>query len=148
MNATATQTYNRRYYIDNRGKLLLQRRDRYANDPIYRRRMKRLARDNYAKRTEGQVKQVVRPGVMRTPDGSILYTVGVAAKASNRKVQTIRKYHRSGVIPNPLFYDKRGWRLYTKEQILLLRTVFQALDDGRIKRADAISVLGRRWSDG
>lgn len=58
------------------------------------------------------------------------YKLGSLAGALNRKQVTIRKWESDGVIPNPTFIlpsrtkDVRGQRrLYTKEQIMGLRTI-------------------------
>lgn len=58
------------------------------------------------------------------------YKLGSLAEALQRKQVTIRKWEADGVIPNPTFIlpskskDVRGQRrLYTKEQIMGLRTI-------------------------
>ncbi len=147
MTTTNTATYNRRYYLDNKSKILEERRDRYANDPFYRRRMKRLAQEAYKKRQAEKPRTMVRPGVLQTPDGSILYTIGMLSKAVGLSVHTLRKYHRQGVLPAPQFFDKRGWRLYTQKQIRLLAGLFKALKEKKITRTELTKHAKRGWDD-
>ena len=145
---TNTATYNRRYYLDNKRKILEERRERYATDPFYRRRMKRLAKDAYTKRQAEKPKTMVRPGVLRTPDGSVLYTIGMLSKVVGLSVHTLRKYQRQGVLPPPQFFDKRGWRLYTQNQIRLLAGLFKALKEKKITKTELTKHAKRGWADG
>lgn len=46
-----------------------------------------------------------------------LFYIGTLAAALGRTPNTIRKWEISGVIPDPLFKDAHGHRLYSKEQI-------------------------------
>lgn len=147
MTSTDTSTYNRRYYLDNRKTLLEKRRERYATDPFYRRRMKRRAKEDYKRRQEVKPRTMVRPGVLQTPDGSILYTIGILSRAVGLSVHTLRKYHRRGVLPAPQFFDKRGWRLYTQDQVRLLAGLFKALKEKKITKAELTTYAKRGWED-
>lgn len=49
-----------------------------------------------------------------------LFPIGELADYLGRTTQTVRKWELSGVLPNTLFRNKRGYRLYTREQIMLI----------------------------
>lgn len=148
MTETNTSTYNRRYYLDNRKALLEKRRERYASDPFYRRRMKRQAKKSYEKRQASRPRTTRRPGVLRTPDGSLLYTTSVLAQAVGLSVHTLRKYHRQGVLPAPTkFDDKRGWRLYNQRQVRLLAGLFKALREKKITKTELTKYAKQGWDD-
>ena len=49
-----------------------------------------------------------------------LFPIGELADYLGRTTQTVRKWELSGVLPNALFRNKRGYRLYTREQIMLI----------------------------
>ena len=49
-----------------------------------------------------------------------LFPIGELADYLGRTTQTVRKWELSGVLPNTLFINKRGYRLYTREQIMLI----------------------------
>lgn len=52
-----------------------------------------------------------------------LFPISELAEYLGRTTQTVRKWELSGVLPNSLFRDKRGYRLYTREQIMLIGKV-------------------------
>lgn len=49
-----------------------------------------------------------------------LFPIGELADYLGRTTQTVRKWELSGILPNTLFRNKRGYRLYTREQIMLI----------------------------
>lgn len=46
-----------------------------------------------------------------------LYPISKLAGELGRSTQTIRKWEISGILPQPIFKDKHGRRLYSQEQI-------------------------------
>ena len=66
--------------------------------------------------------------------GGVEYiTIGKLSELLGRSVQTIHGYHRSGVLPSPVAFHVRGWRLYTKEQAETIAQTFRLFDLGQIK---------------
>lgn len=61
-------------------------------------------------------KQVVKIGDEEVE----LYYINALASALGRTSQTIRKWEIAGIIPDAIFRDKNGRRLYTKEQIEIM----------------------------
>lgn len=119
---SATRSYNKNYYLENREDLLADRRRRYQEDANYRMRVKQQARRRYRqKRTKKEEQAVVVE--------EKLFPISVLAKAIKRKVETVRDYHKKGVIPNSYYRDSRGWRMYTRDQILALVKIFSAFDN-------------------
>lgn len=46
-----------------------------------------------------------------------LFYIGILAKELGRTVQCIRKWEIAGYLPQPMFKDGQGNRMYSKEQI-------------------------------
>jgi hypothetical protein len=68
------------------------------------------------------------------------------AEAIGRKVQTVRGYVRDGIVPEALFFDKRGWRLYSAQQCTLAKTVFAKFDRGDLRSLQEVGrVLKKYW---
>lgn len=121
-NLSATKSYNKKYYRDNRSELLADRRRRYQEDVEYRGRVKQQARLHYRRKHTTKEKQAV--AVERK-----LFPISKLAKAIKRKVETVRDYHKKGILQDSYYRDSRGWRMYTRDQILALVQIFSAFDN-------------------
>ena len=111
----------------NKDRINAARRAKYRADPRYREKKKEEFRDYY----QG-TRQAVTPVDRRTVvsgTGRMFVTIGRVARIINRRTNSIRRYHVQGVIPEPRYYDARGWRLYTPSQAELMRNVFSRMDD-------------------
>lgn len=138
-------TWDKDWYHNRGGKesIARRRRNRYKTDPAYRALQKKRARDHY-KQKKKKLSPVDRT-VVRADSGRYL-TIGRAAAAINRKVQTVRMYHKNGVFPEAKFFDSRGWRLYTADQVGMLRDQFQRLDSGELSSLAELSrVVKSLW---
>ena len=60
-----------------------------------------------------------------------LFYISTLAYELGRTTNTVRKWEIAGVIPDPLFKDKNGRRLYSKEQI---DVIVQCAIDSKIKQ--------------
>lgn len=120
---SATKSYNKQYYRDNRADLLADRRRRYQEDAEYRGRVKQQARSHYHRRHTAKKESAV-VAVERK-----LFPISKLAKAINRKVETVRDYHKKGILQDSYYRDSRGWRMYTRDQILALSKIFSAFDN-------------------
>lgn len=120
---SATKSYNKRYYRDNRAELLADRRRRYREDATYRGRIKQQARSHYHQRRNAKKESAV-VAVERK-----LFPISKLAKAVKRKVETVRDYHKKGILQDSYYRDSRGWRMYTRDQILALSQIFSAFDN-------------------
>lgn len=160
--------YNRNYYQDNRDEILLKRKQKYQNDPEYRARMQARDQRNYWFKDRAQTPEKELPDVrfrevppkghievtVRNPtdarDGKII-TVAVYGTAElgeflDRDPQTLRKWLKAGVIPEPATRGEdlpeghalrrgRSPRLYTEDEA---RAIYESRDllarpYGRIK---------------
>ena len=64
-----------------------------------------------------------KPRQFRFPNGNTVevFTIGELATELGRTRDAIRKWELSGVLPPTCFRDSRGHRLYTQEQIDMIR---------------------------
>lgn len=136
------------WYRRNRHSLNERRREKYNTNPAYRARIRRQAQESYAaKRNPVPVDR--RTIVDKT--GRKYWSIGRIARLINRKVLTVRQYHKTGVLPQPTYFDSRGWRLYTPSQAALLRMVFRRLDDPNDTTvqslADVTDLVIERWDE-
>ena len=62
---------------------------------------------------------IKNPVTITTPSGEVvdLYPIGTLAEELGRTSQSIRKWEIGGVLPDSMFRDKNGRRLYSREQI-------------------------------
>jgi len=124
------------YYDKNKMTINQRRRDRYAEDKVYRKKARKAAQDYWDKNKPPPSDQTIIQN-----DGMTLKTIGHAARAAGRSVCTIRQYHQTGVIPEPTYYDHRGWRLYTVAQIKLLARLLK----GKLTLAEVKKELAKKW---
>jgi DNA-binding transcriptional MerR regulator len=113
------------------------RRAKYRQDPRYRETQKERFRAHYLE-TRQNIEPVDRRTVV-SGAGRLYVTIGRVARLIGRQTNSIRRYHKMGVIPEPRFYDARGWRLYTPSQTELMRNVFSRFDNAN---DDTIRTLG------
>lgn len=129
------------WYAENKRTLAAKRRERYKKDPNYRERCKENARKYYHR-----VKKRAKSDHTSMVDqkGRRLYTISWVAKVINRSTFVAREYFRTGGFPQPTYYDKRGWRLFTADQLNVLARAFQMYDDGRMKSIKEVAEYVRQ----
>jgi len=129
------------YWKRNGREINKKRRRRYHNDDAYRKVQQMRSRNYYRRKKKKVVKanrKIVGPG---------FYSIGQLSENINRAIQTIRAYHRKGILPEPKFTDKRGWRLYSKEDMLLLKRAFKRLDQGSVSLSELSEYVKERWEE-
>lgn len=132
------------WYEENKERLSRERKLKYRSNKEYREKRKAASRDYYD-RTKRRLRPVDRFSVSNKR-GERFVTIGRVAALINRHVETVRGYHRRGVIPNPTVFDSRGWRLYTQEQLNLMVSAFHRLDGGDLgSLAEVAQALARGW---
>ena len=135
------------YYRKNREQILAKRKRRYRSDNAYREAI--LARRRTARRRQREEKRAAGLDdrrVIRT-DRTTYVSIGRLAGMINRQVQTIRNYHREGVLPEPLAHDSRGWRLYTVSQATMMAQLFRQYDSDTIDRQQLIDQIRAGWEE-
>ena len=124
------------------------RRERYRKDPTYRKGARKQSKEYYHKHVKRYVpldRTIIKDGDKK------FFSIGKLSLLINRKVQTIRAYHRRGIIPTPSHFDRRGWRLWNRDQALLLRRVFKIFDnknDASVRTLrDVRKMLHAEWEE-
>ena len=120
------------WYEGNRDVLNQRRRQRYATDPEYRRKVRgwnedaRKKRKEEMQREEAEVRSAVKlratgtwKTVLHEVDGVQvpMFTIGALAKVLGKGISTIRVWERTGVLPETPYRSTRGDRLYTTEMV-------------------------------
>jgi len=137
--------YNEWYRRKGKRVLSERRKKRYQNSPAYRETQRKRAREYY-QRTRSATDVKDRTTVIAR-SGERYHTIGRVSKMINRNPQQIRDYHASGMLPDPLFTDTRGWRLYTAEQIMLMRRIFKQLDLNKLTPTEASRMIHDEWKE-
>lgn len=130
------------YYRRNKEKILAERRRRYRKDREYRERIRQRAREVYE---ESKPEKPTDRHVFEGRNGQRFISIGKLGQAIDRRIQTIRWYHRSGLFPPPLYHDKRGWRLYSVNQALMLKNLFERYDAKEITTDELRSSIHSQW---
>lgn len=121
--ARQRKTY-RKWYESNGSDYNQKRKDRYANDPEYRDRIKAQARETRERRKE-------RGGVQETSvirDGVEVYRVSAAAELLGKSPDALRSWVRKGWVPEN---NEQVHRFYTKAQIRLMQRLVDVIQKYR-----------------
>jgi len=134
--------YFAKYYKEHRPAILAKRRLRYKNDPEYRAKMQKKARDRArqkigARRTEtiANIQQKATDlknqtidldslgsqKVKRWPVGEFV-TASVMAEALGVSLATLGNWVKSGIVPSPTVSSTAGKHLFSVEYLDLVRT--------------------------
>lgn len=131
------------YYQKNKERLSIRRKRKYKNDLSYREGIRRKSRNYSRMRRE---RSSGKKGVVSSSKGTFI-TIGRLSKIIGKGISTIRAYHRKGILPNPIYFDTRGWRLYTLNQAILLRKAFKSFDQGTIGLRGILLFVEKEWND-
>lgn len=135
--------YYSTYYQKNKKKIKAQRRGRYNKSEAVRK--------YHSEQTETWRKENKNKGersnrtVMLSKNGEHLFTARYACAAFGYSEGYFRTLCLRGVIPNASYRDSRGWRLYTADQIALLKragTFFEGIDPYKVQ-----AILFTYWQD-
>jgi len=114
----SSSDYQKEYYRRNREEILKQRKKRYQEDKDYREGLKTKAlQKHHANKPPKKNRLVVNA------DGKTFYTTGYLSKMTGINMMTIHYYIRHGIIPNAKIV-RCGWKIYTEEQIEIIRDAF------------------------
>jgi len=135
------------WYRKNKAEFNRNRRAKYRENPNVREKAQRSALTTYRARRRRMV-QVDRRTIVDA-NGQRFFSVGRIAKLIGRQIETVRYYHRLGIIPDPTYFDSRGWRLYTRGQAILVRRAFVRLadeNDSEVTSLDDVRrILSEEW---
>lgn len=125
--------YYSAYYQKNKKKILAHRRTRYSKSEAVRKYQREQT--GAWKKTQSKGEKVNRT-VMLSESGEHLFTARYACAAFGYSEQHFRTLCLRGVIPNASYRDARGWRLYTADQIALLKkagTHYEGVDPYKVQ---------------
>lgn len=134
--------YYSTYYQKNKKKIKAQRRTRYQKSEAVR---------EYHQEQTGNWRKTQNKGersnrtVMLSESGEHLFTARYACAAFGYSEGYFRTLCLRGIIPNASYRDSRGWRLYTADQIALLKkagTHFEGIDPYKVQ-----AILFTYWQD-
>lgn len=137
--------YHIDYYEKNRKEISVARKLRYQTDPAYRSKLQKRARDRYRKKLKSPDKKIgyTIKQIEGKPVFSIKYVLGVI----NKSRDFLESWEDRGDIPRSSYVDKRGWRLYTQNQIDLLDFAIGKYDEKLWGREEVRNYLHSSWGD-
>jgi hypothetical protein len=131
--------YNRDYYEKNKDRIAKRKASRYKLDMDYRKQVlvrraeqREREKEERAEAEANAVPRTQRPGKrmrITLPDGERVVTemlsIGKMAHRLRISTQTLRKWERLGVMPQAIYSSKGGHRLYTTDQAVTLKDVYE-----------------------
>ncbi len=134
--------YYSAYYQTNKQRIIRRRKERYRKSPAVRK---------YHNEQTGAWRKTQNKGenynrtIMLGENGEHLFTARYACAAFGYSEGYFRTLCLRGIIPNASYRDSRGWRLYTADQIALLKkagTHFEGIDPYKVQ-----AILFTYWQD-
>ena len=148
---TREQMYNSDYYKLHRDIITQRIKRKYRGNADFREKMKRVSRERYRKKvggvtTFGELVPDVTGVVER--DGVRYYSSHFAAASAGVSVQTIRRWHKKGTIPDMAQEDSGGKkRWFTSKQIRLLESFVGYIKMNEKERAKVKAYVAEHWNE-
>ena len=138
---------SRRWYYENRERVLAEHKERMANDLEYRARQKEIRRKTDAKRyakLKASRPPVKLDNASREIDGTVVqtFTLRESARLLGIGHSTLSCWLKRGHIPEPLFREPI---LFTRQQVELMRRL-AAAGDKRTERVEAKQHIFEHWN--
>ncbi len=137
--------YNKKYYRENKLRVLEKSKERYKNDPEYRMRMQLSSKRHYHKRLRSRSKRIGY--TIKKKGGMELFSLAFITKLTGKSNEVIWRLEKKGVIPTPLYTDAREWRLYTEDQVKRVATALDWLDKGLWSLDEVRNYLHKYWKE-
>jgi len=131
--------YYREYYLENRKRILSERKKRYHADVEYKENIKSRFRKRYASKLKSPDKGVGY--TVKKKDGMPLFSIKYVSSMTGLSQSLIRGMEQRGILPKSIYTDSRGWRLYSEHQIKLIVTVLRKVPDH-----EAQTFLRKYWT--
>lgn len=135
----------RKYYRDNREKLLEKQRLKYRNSAEYKAKAKasaavahsKLKVENPVPEPRAMVSRAIMPRVY-VVDGKelTLFTLGFLARKVGKSIQTIDSWERKGILPSTPYRGRGGRRLYTAAMIEVVAEEVRSRGGARLPNKD------------
>lgn len=137
--------YNRKYYEEHKEELKERRKKKYREDARYRKRQLAGSAKQYKKKAKMK-KKLVKKGLIPKRKKRVLgprkpklfrilvgkqevvvkmYGIGQMAVMLDRDPGTLRSWEKRGILPEPLYRDENGARLYTELQMDKIRAAYK-----------------------
>lgn len=141
--------YYKNYYAARKEQILAAKKRRYETDKRYREGILKKARVSSVVRVLKNREQRKAARVTHNGKPESFYYVTSMLPLVNRDRSVIDKWIRDGLIPQPLYYDKRGRRLYAESQVKFLTAALHKLDHGKLSMTyvDLRNVLHDVWGE-
>jgi len=136
--------YNRDYYSKNKDTISEARRKKYNENPVIRERLRAKSMEYYNKYKK---KDSIVGYSVKEADGQKLYTIKYLAKSCGYTAEYIRTLEKRGILPQPMYVDKRGWRFYTKLQLELVLTAIGYWRSNQWEWEQVSGYLFSHWED-
>lgn len=120
------EKYWTKYYQEHKDEISQKRREKYAKNKRWRKRLKIAARDWYRKNCSRKKKSPPRFRIQATArcrvaplgkDSVLVYSIGTLAKVLGVSGETVKVWERCGVIPKATMTDEVGRRWYSKDYV-------------------------------
>jgi hypothetical protein len=134
----------RQWYEANKERVAAQRKARYENDPEYRERILENRKKQREREKEARQRRAIQGNVLENRKlktfkvnsdlgscVSTFYSIGQLAKEIGVAVATLRKWERDGVLPLPIYRTDGQHRLYTEDQVSIIKEVFLENKQGK-----------------
>jgi len=135
--------YHKSYYKEHRKNILADRKKKYKNDAEYRQKAKNRFKKRYDVHLRSPSKEVGY--TVKKVNGRQLFSIKYMAEMTGLSSGDIRELEHKGIIPKSLYTDRRGWRLYTEQQVKLVAVVLVRQSAGDIRPVEAIELIKRDW---
>lgn len=129
------------WYEKNKEALLKKRKLKYRINREFRDSMKERAKDYYEQNLKKD-----HPRTIMIVKGKKYLTIGGLAQIIKRNEQTIREYHKSGIIPETDRGNERGWRIYSIPRARVIKKAFDLFGAGELKALKEVGeYIYERW---
>ena len=142
MMARTESDYQKEYYLRNRAELSRKRKERYRNDPEYRKKILEATRRRRKESVKVSARDIGR--LFELPDGTMtrLFTSGRASEFSGISHAKFGRWLRTGKLPETP-YSHKHIRYFTKDQAFAIRRILS--NDVELK--DLESEVRSAWDD-
>jgi hypothetical protein len=137
--------YYKEYYEKKKKEISVARKLRYQTDPVHREKLKKKSRERYRKKLKSPDKKLGY--TIKHINGRPVFSIKYVLAVINKGRDFLETWEARGDIPRSTYVDKRGWRLYTQNQIDLLDFAIGQYDEKVWGREEVRNYLHSSWGD-
>lgn len=129
------------WYSENREILAKKRKLKYRINKDFRQNMKDRSKNYYDRKLKKD-----HPRTIMILKGKKYLTIGGLAKIIRRNEQTIREYHKDGILPETGRGNDRGWRIYSIPRARVIKKAFDMFGKEDLKNLKEVGeYIHERW---